>query len=93
MSQFFPGLPTWEEGLHDDEPTEYNTVDAVSRNQAYPEKAGDAQGEIRDENNSRPYSAKGGRDHALSVPAPLFYRIRISLLIYKASWVYGVIFE
>src|SRR5215217_5376492 len=62
--QLFQCFPPWKEGLHDDEPTEHETVTVFPDTGHTAKKDRDEQRQIGDRNHSRPYPAKGESDHA-----------------------------
>jgi hypothetical protein len=82
--QFFQGFPPWEKGLHEDQPTQDETMTAFpdARHPAKQER--DKKGHICDRDHDKPPYAKGGGDHALGIPAVLFYHMSIATLICKA---------
>lgn len=84
--EFFQGFPPWVQGLHEHQPTQDEAMPTFPDTGHPAKQDGDKQGQISDRDHRKPHCAKGVSDHALGIPAVLFYHILVSTLICKASW-------
>src|SRR5215470_17060434 len=83
----------WEEGLHEDQPTQDEAMTAFPDAGHTTKQDGDEQGQIGDRNHSRQPRARGVDDKEAGIPGLPLYHIISFALIFKALLAEGVVFE
>src|SRR5262252_4708415 len=80
-SQFFQGFPPWKQGLHDDEPTQDETVTTFPHTGHAAKQQRDAQGQIGNRDHSWQHRNRSGEHPKSTVSGRAFYHIAILPLV------------
>jgi len=91
--QLCQGFVPWEEGLHEDQPTQHKAVTTFPDAGHTTKQDGDEQGQIGDRNHSSQRRDRGVDDKKAGSPGLPWYHITSSTLILKALLAKGVVFE